>query len=315
MRGRRNLYGRSNKGIFKRAGCGCTSLIFIFLLIVSLISSIDFPGLNFGTVETADYVIDMDSLSTEQFVNASYSWKFVDNSMRKRRYDITFKLLRSEVKKAMSIIDRIGNMTFEEMGLNPRLNYNDPDVQANVLWRRIYNLVYEESYPQLKVIVEGFNFIFERERMNNNDRLLFLVSFVQNIKYDRPGGVLDLLAPLQTLAEKYGDCDTKAMLLYVILERMGIDCAMMWSSYYKHAMLGVYVSTRGDYKMISGKKYFFVETTYPGWSIGELPPDFRDKRFWYISEIDKPTGYKIIKREDNRREEHKNRKAKPSPPK
>ena len=122
--------------------------------------------------------------------------------------------------------------------------------------------------------------------MNAIDRVLFVISFVQNIKYDRPGGALDLFAPLGTIAKRFGDCDTKALLLYVLLERMRIDCAMMWSQYYKHAMLGVKIPTNGDYKIYNGKKYYFLETTYPGWKIGDLPPDFNNKRLWYILEID-----------------------------
>lgn len=87
------------------------------------------------------------------------------------------------------------------------------------------------------------------------------------------------------------------------------------SGYYKHAMLGIYVSARGEYKMISGKKYYFLETTYPGWSIGELPPDFRNKRYWYISEIDKPARYRIDKRIEHRRDKRSGRRKKPSPTK
>ena len=101
-----------------------------------------------------------------------------------------------------------------------------------------------------------------------------------------PGGVLDLFPPIGTLAYRFGDCDSKALLLYVILEKMNVDCAMLWSYNYKHAMLGVSLSRVGQFKSINGKKYYFLETTYPGWQIGDLPPEFKNKRFWFIDEID-----------------------------
>ena len=310
----RRGYSRSggNKGCTK-SGCGCFSLLFIFLLVVSLLSSIEFPEMNFGSMKTVNYVINMDSLSTERFITASYSWKFIDNGLGSRRIRIKFKLLSREVKKAMQLIDRIGRMTLEELGLNPRLNYDDPDIQAKYVWDRIYRIVYSKSYPQMETIVKGFSDIFKKEKMNNIDRVSFVVTFVQNIKYERPGGTLDLFAPVETLAKRFGDCDTKSILLYVILERMGIDCALMWSHHYKHAMLGIWVSGNGSYKLLNGKKYYFVETTFPGWHIGELPPDFRNKRYWYIDEIDKTSRRENIENRSNRRENRSNRRANPSP--
>jgi len=278
-----------------------------------MLSSIEFPELNFSNVEKVNYTIEMDSLATGVIINASFSWKFVGNNLKSKKYDLIFKLLDSEVKKAMNLIDQIEMMTFEELGLDPRYNYRDPEIQAQHVWARIYKIVYERSFLRLKTIAEGFNKVFRNENMKDKDRLLFVISFVQNIRYDRPGGTLDLLPPLAALAKMFGDCDTKAILLYVLLERMGIDCAMMWSQKYKHAMLGVRISTRGNYKLFNGKKYYFLETTYPGWAIGDLPPDFKNKRFWFVNEIDSKSN--LNANNDNifkQKEERKNRRAKPS---
>jgi hypothetical protein len=292
-------------------------MFIFFVLIISMLSSIKFPEFDFSNIEKVNYTIEMDSLTTEMIINASFSWKFVGNDLKKKKYDLIIKLLDSEIKKAMVLIDQIEMMTFEELGLDPRYNYRDPEIQAQHVWARIYQIVYEQSFPQLKTIAEGFNKLFRKEKMSDKDKLLFVVSFVQNIRYDRPGGTLDLLAPLGALAKMFGDCDTKAILLYDLLERMGIDCAMMWSQKYKHAMLGVRISTQGDYKIFNGKKYYFLETTHPGWAIGDLPPDFKNKRFWFINEVD--SDEKMFKEKDEklirREERNSNRKAKPSPAK
>jgi len=278
-----------------------------------MLSSIEFPEFDFSNVEKVNYTIEMDSLTTGIIINASFSWKFVGNNLKKKKYNLIFKLLDSEVKKAMDLIDQIEMMTFEELGLDPRYNYRDPEIQAQHVWARIYQIVYERSFPQLKNIAEGFNKVFRNENLLDKDRVLFVISFVQNIRYDRPGGALDLLAPLGSLAKRFGDCDTKAILLYVLLERMGIDCAMMWSQKYKHAMLGVRISTRGNYKIFNGKKYYFLETTHPGWAIGDLPPDFKNKRFWFVNEVDSKLNLNVNNDKPFRqKEESKDRRAKPS---
>jgi hypothetical protein len=310
---------RTYKRKSSRSGClkgvfgGCFSVFIFFVLIVSMLSSIEFPEFDFSNIEKVNYTIEMDSLTTEKIINASFSWKFVSNNLTKKKYNLTFRLLTNEVRKAFNLIDRIGEMTFEELGLDPRYDYKDPEIQAQYVWARIYQIVYEKSFPQLKTIAVGFNEVFRNENMSDKDKLLFVVSFVQNIKYDRPGGTLDLLSPLATLAKKFGDCDTKTILLYVLLERMGIDCAMMWSQKYKHAMLGVRISTRGNYKICNGKKYYFLETTYPGWAVGDLPPDFKNKRFWFVNEIDLMANLNI--NNDNTLREDEKRRAKPSPAK
>ncbi|UCH66255.1 MAG: hypothetical protein JSW63_03745 [Ignavibacterium sp.] len=291
-------FGR-NQRTSKSSGClggfggGCTSIVFFFIVIVYLLSSIDFPefDIDLGSTETVGYNIHMDSLTTEKIINASFSWKFVNNGLKKKNYKLTFSLLAVEVKKAMDLIDKIGNMSLEELGLNPNYDYQNPQIQAQYVWARVYQIVYKISFPTITSIANGFNQIFINENLTSRDRLSFVISFVQNMKYERPGGILDLLAPLGSLAQRYGDCDTKAMLLYVLLERMGIDCAMMWSHNYKHALLGINISTRGDYKKLNGKKYYFLETTYPGWSIGKLPPEFRNKSYWIIDEIDSSSNF------------------------
>jgi hypothetical protein len=312
-----------NKKITTCSGClggfgrGCLSIIFFFLFLAYLLSLIDFPEFEFdlGGTEPISYNIHMDSLTTEKIINKSYSWKFVSNGLKKKKYNLTFSLLASQVKKAMDLIDLIGNMSLEELGLNPNYDYRNPQIQSQYVWARVYQIVYIKSFPTIISIAKGFNELFISENLRGRDRVSFVISFVQNMKYERPGGVLDLLAPLGSLAKQYGDSDTKAILLYVLLERMGIDCAMMWSHKYKHALLGINISTRGEYKKLNGKKYYFLETTYPGWSIGKLPPDFKNKSYWIIDEIDSRGHFRNDEdmNKDYRKENESNRKTKPSP--
>lgn len=303
----------------KRVFGGCFSLLLFFTLLVTVLSSIEFPEFDFsiGDAGKSSYKIEMDSISNERMIVSSFTWKFVGSDLSKKKFNLSFTLLEREVRNALELVDRIGNMSLRELGLNSSINYTDPDTRSQLVWARIYNLVYNSSLPRLKSISAGFNNLFRTESLNDKDKIMFVVSFVQNIKYERPGGVLDLLAPLATLAKQFGDCDTKAILLYVLLESMKIDCAMLWSQNYKHAMLGINIPGSGDYKKINGKKYLFLETTYPGWSIGTLPPDFKNKRFWYINEIDKDESGKTFNNNLNRNRStgNSNRKNKPSPAK
>lgn len=266
-------------------GCAFVFLFFVLIVIILLVSA-NFPGIDFTTTETKKriYNIEVDSLTKEKVIKSAFTWQFVDNSFKNRKYQLSLRLLENDVREAMNYIDKLSAMSYRELGLKRK--YSDPVVESRVVWAEIYRRIFTYSNSQLKTVLEGLNNIFREEKFDKRDRVYFVITFVQNIKYDRPGGQLDLFPPLGTLAYRFGDCDSKALLLYVILEKMGVDCAMMWSYNYKHAMLGIKVNTRGEYLMTNGKRYYFLETTYPQWSIGEIPPEFGNTKFWYVAEVD-----------------------------
>ena len=296
-------------GCLQKSFFGC-SFIFLFFLVIIIIlwMTAQLPDIDLSTTDTAkrEYKIEVDNLSGEKVIKSSFTWQFVDNTLRKRKYRVDLKLMEKDVIEAMNYIDMLSRMSYRELGL--KRNYSDPVTESRVVWAEVYRRIFVYSGPQIKTVLEGFNKIFLEEKFKTLDRIYFVISFVQNIKYERPGGSLDLFPPLGTLAYRFGDCDSKALLLYVILEKMGIDCAMMWSYNYKHAMLGIRLSTRGEYLMANGKKYYFLETTYPQWNVGEIPPEFGNIKFWFISEID--AGYQEDKGSD---ETESGKNIRPSP--
>lgn len=277
-------------GCIRKSFFGCSAIfLFFFVIIILLLISAELPEIDFTSqdTKTREYVIQFDSLTNEKIIKSSFSWKLVDNRLNKMKFDVSFRLLEKDVNEAMDYIEELAAMSYKELGLDRR--YSDPEIEARIVWAEVYRRIFENSIPRMKSVLEGFNKIFIKENFDARDKIYFVITFVQNIKYDRPGGTLDLFPPLGTIAYRFGDCDSKALLLYVILERMEVDCAMLWSYNYKHAMLGIKLNGRGNYLTANGKKYYFLETTYPGWDVGEIPPEFNNTKFWFIAEID--AGY------------------------
>jgi len=296
-------------GCIKKSFFGCSAIfLFFFVIIILLLITSELPEIDFTSPETVkrEYNIEVDSLTNESVIKSSFSWQFVDNTLKTRNYKISLKLLESDVKEAMDFIEKLSAMSYKDLGLER--HYSDPLTESRVVWAEVYRRIYNHSSPQMKSVLEGFNNIFIKENFEARDKVNFVITFVQSIKYERPGGALDLFPPLGTIAYRFGDCDSKALLLYVILERMGIDCAMLWSYNYKHAMLGIKVNARGEYLTTNGKNYYFLETTYPQWNVGEIPPEFGNTKFWFISEID--AGYQ---KEDASDETETGRNIRPSP--
>jgi hypothetical protein len=303
----------NRKGCFRNTFFGCATLIFLFAFVFFALIISNFFKVNFDQPDTEkkSYEIVYDSLSKENVINSSFNWSFVGDNLKKKNFNLSFRLLERDVKEAMDYIDRLAKMSFNDLGFNFDQQRIDPESQAQLVWAEVYRRVFYQSFYKIKPILIGFNKIFIDQKLSNYDKVYFVISFVQNIPYDRPGGALDLFPPLGTIAYRYGDCDSKSLLLYEILEKMNVDCAMFWSNRYSHAMLGVCLPTRGTYKTYAGKKYYFLETTYPGWHIGELPPDFNITRYWYLKEIDDVENYHTP--QNIKTDKDSNHNVKPSP--
>jgi hypothetical protein len=300
-------------GTIKKTFFGCSAIfLFFFIIIILLLISAQLPDIDFTSTDTnkGGYIIELDTLTNENIVKSTFSWRLVDNRLKKRKFQISFNLLEKDVKQSMDYIEKLADISYKELGLER--NYSDPITESRVVWAEVYRRVFYNSVPRMSSVLKGFNKIFVKESFDDRDKVYFIITFVQNIKYERPGGVLDLFPPLGTIAYRYGDCDSKAILLYVILEKMGVDCAMLWSYNYKHAMLGIKVNGRGNSLTANGKKYFFLETTYPNWEVGEIPPEFNNVKFWFISEID---ADKVARDNSNSEIENENPEedTKPSP--
>lgn len=274
-----------------KKGCalsfGCTGIIVILLFAVVVINFLSNVNFSFdGFSETSsDYTFDVDTLGNQPIIVADYKWKFTSTSLGRKNYKISFKILEFEVKKALAYLDEVAELSASDLNIDSKYRF-DKINYAKRTWHEIYKRIYWQSYDKFDLILKGFDKIFVDERMNDRDKLYFIISFVQNIEYNRPGGKLDLLPPLGTLATRFGDCDTKALLLYILLEKANVDCVLFWSFQYKHAMLGVAINARGNYKTHTGKNYYFVETTYPNWEIGDIDPQMDDLSLWYVDDLD-----------------------------
>lgn len=273
------------KGCF--AGIGCSGVIVIILFAFIIIDFISDLSISFDTFteSTSNYSFETDTVGNQPVIKSDFKWKFTSSSLGRKNYKISFHLLEHEVKAALAYMDEVANLSTSELNINPTYK-RDQVYYTKLIWHEIYKRIYWQAFDKFDDILKGFDEIFSKENMNNRDKVYFIISFIQNIEYKRPGGELDILPPLGTLATRFGDCDTKALLLYIILERTGVDCVMYWSFQYKHAMLGVALNSSGNYKKHNGKKYYFVETTYPGWNIGDIDPEMDDLSFWYVDDLD-----------------------------
>lgn len=129
----------------------------------------------------------------------------------------------------------------------------------------------------LAELTKSFKIAAKKENYSDYDMVNYIICFVQNLNY-----VSDVLGtgydeypkfPLETLADEGGDCEDSAILLASLLKELGYDTVLIQLP--DHMAVGVKGERTmpGSYYEVDGKLYFYVETTSPGWRIGQIPDE------------------------------------------
>jgi hypothetical protein len=169
---------------------------------------------------------------------------------------------------------------------------NRPDWQD--AWLRFYRMIYRDSYSRL----EEVSFDLERawddnaafpkdtdaDRASANAALAAkALSWVQNFTYDRGSDGSDFINPVTAAIKGHADCDSRAMLMAIILSHAGVHAAMMVSEVYSHAMALVDVPGSGARFTTTtklGTTQWLVGETTSHVTLGQIAQKMSDKTKW-----------------------------------
>jgi hypothetical protein len=174
----------------------------------------------------------------------------------------------------------------------------DIDYSYENFWGSVYDQLVRDS--NVGFLVDSLKEISKKESLNRRELAELVVTFVQDIPYSyvraeacseaenkgKPciGNIaLGILSPYEFIHSLYGDCDTRAVLIFAMLDEMGFDPMIVVSNEYAHAMLALNLPASGDFIRHNGKKYYFWETTGKGWPLGMLPPNSNNINYWKIA--------------------------------
>lgn len=89
-------------------------------------------------------------------------------------------------------------------------------------------------------------------------------------------------SPVEFLGNLKGDCDTRTLLLYTILDHYGYDVLLLTSQFYSHSILAVNLP-------VNGQKFNFFGVNYTVWETtsflppGIIPVEISDQNKWKIT--------------------------------
>lgn len=167
-----------------------------------------------------------------------------------------------------------------------------PQIQGDVLhWvsYAIKNYTEDESGKELiSTFAMALKDLAYKNGITSNKNLAqFVVAFCQELPYqkDQPNP-LSLVKiedypkyPVETLLDKGGDCEDKAILAAVLLKELDYDVALIL--YPDHLAVGIELPEteipHSHYFPYNGKRYFYTETTSKGWPIGIMPNEVKGR--------------------------------------
>lgn len=167
-------------------------------------------------------------------------------------------------------------------------------------WGTIYDSLAQQGHNEIQFLIDSLSAVALEHRLSRSALAEMVVTFVQDIPYSyvrsrecsefdnrgKPcvGGIaLGLLSPYEFIHSLYGDCDTRAVLIYAMLFQLGFEPMIVVSNEYAHAMIALHLPAVGDHLTYKGKNYYFWETTGKGWPIGILPPNSNNINYWKIA--------------------------------
>lgn len=155
-------------------------------------------------------------------------------------------------------------------------------------WQRYYRMIYRDNAGRLQQTANNiYDSIYpELKKSKPQDADIkyaqALLSWVQTFGYERAQSKIesDFTSLPASIKGKGSDCDSRSMLVSVLLNYTGIDTAMLISREYSHAVVVTDIPAPGQtFTMENGREYLFGETTARvTW--GMLAQDQADRTKW-----------------------------------
>ena len=150
--------------------------------------------------------------------------------------------------------------------------------------RRFYRQIYRASYSELMQLAVQFSLVWEisssqTARVTTDKNVSVSVqphfgipaqpegyvravlAWVQNFTYVRSPEGSDVVNPITAAFEQTGDCDSRVLVMAILLDYEHIDAILMISLVHEHALIGVGVEAKGAKFPYQKRNWLIGETT------------------------------------------------------
>ena len=153
-------------------------------------------------------------------------------------------------------------------------------------WERYYRMIFRDSYGRLHNTAESIRAALTggKKKKALSDAALneILLDWVQGFEYKRSGlNDSDFTNLIDCISGKGSDCDSRSLLLCVLLTHYGVKSALFISPQYAHAVYGADIKSDGAKISAGGTDFLLGETTAKGIKPGLIAEDMSDTEKWF----------------------------------
>lgn len=134
-------------------------------------------------------------------------------------------------------------------------------------WQRYYRLIFRESYSALDEIADDIykKLLPKAQKISFEDSTYeiakMLLDWVQDFNYVRDTKNADFTAVTASIQGYGSDCDSRSMLMCILMEHFGIQTKLFISREYSHAIFGLNLKKNGAKITCDGTDFLLGETT------------------------------------------------------
>lgn len=188
---------------------------------------------------------------------------------------ITLYFDRSDSEANQAVIDR----EFAVLTL-----YLNSSLQEKA-WKRYYRLIYRDSWSRCRyiplMIEKELIDVAEGGKRPSAEKVASAVlEWLQAFQYARDQNGADFLNIPALCTDRSGDCDSRALLMALILQQCNIDSILLIAPQHKHAIAAVDCIGEGARFRHNGKRYLLAETTAQV-PIGRIAQEMADQSDWF----------------------------------
>jgi hypothetical protein len=157
-------------------------------------------------------------------------------------------------------------------------------------WQRYYRMIFRDSYKRLtKPAADIYKALFADAVKQDSQQpeaviAQMLLTWSQNFQYVRDPKNSDFTDLISEMTGTASDCDSRSLLLCVLMENMGIKSTLFISHEYSHAVAGFDIDRNGAKISAGGKNYLLAETTAHV-NLGLIAQDMSDTTKWIPVEL------------------------------
>ncbi len=147
-------------------------------------------------------------------------------------------------------------------------------------WQRYYRMIFRDSCGRLRRPAFDIYNALAPDCVDETDLAQKLLEWTQDQGYEREQNNSDFASLPSMLLGGGSDCDSRSMMLAVLLRAMNMDSCMFVSATFSHALAGFASSHPGHSFSVDGKGYLMGETTAKGLTWGKVSAEMDDASQW-----------------------------------